>query len=90
VQVSTCGGNAIAICYEYAENGFAALVEMLQFEGCRLARKHNITISEFKGRNGWLRSYFGRNSFTIRCQMMIAQRLPEAYEENVPVSRNIS
>jgi hypothetical protein len=42
------------------KNGFAALVEMLQFESCRLARKHIISISEFKVSNGWLRSFFGR------------------------------
>jgi hypothetical protein len=65
------------------QNEFAVSLQMLQFEGCRLARKHNVSISEFKVSYGWVRYFMARHKFVIRCQMMIEQRLPEACEEKV-------
>jgi hypothetical protein len=52
------------------ENGFAISMEVLQFEGCRLARKHNISISEFKVSYGWVWRFMARH-LTIRHRMMI-------------------
>jgi hypothetical protein len=73
--------------YQYVvitqKNGFAALMEMLQFEGCRLARKPNISVSKFKVSYGWVRRFMARQDLTRRCQMMVAQRLLEAYEEKL-------
>jgi hypothetical protein len=63
------------------KNGFAVSMEMLQFEGCRLARKHNIFISEFKVSYGWVSHFMARHDLTIRRRTTIAQRLLEAYEE---------
>jgi hypothetical protein len=36
---------------------FTLSMEMLQFEGCRLARKHNIPVSKFKVSYGQVRCY---------------------------------
>jgi hypothetical protein len=57
--------------YQYVintwKNGFAISMEMLQFEGCRLARKHNISISKFKVSCGWVKHFMARHDLTIRC-----------------------
>jgi hypothetical protein len=70
--------------YQYVmntwKNGFAISMEMLQFEGCRLTRKHNISISKFKVSYGWVRRFMAGHDLTIRHRTTIAQRLPEAYE----------
>jgi hypothetical protein len=65
------------------KNAFAVSMEILQFEGCRLARKHNISVSGFKVSYGWVRRFMARHDFTIRSRTTIAQRLPEAYEEKI-------
>jgi hypothetical protein len=73
--------------YQYVmnmrKNGFAVSMEMLQFEGCRLARKHNISISQFKVGYGWVRHFMTRPDLTIRRGTTIAQRLPEAHQEKL-------
>jgi hypothetical protein len=77
--------HAEAKLYHYVintrKNRSAVSMKMLQFEGRRLARKHNISISEFKVNYGWVRRFMARHDITIRHRRMIAQRLPpEAYE----------
>jgi hypothetical protein len=73
--------------YQYVinmrKNGFTASMEMLQFKGCRLARKHNIFISEFRVSCGWVRRFVARHDLTIRRRTTITQRLPKAYEEKL-------
>jgi hypothetical protein len=60
------------------KNRFAVSMEVLQFEGCRLATKHSISVSEFKVCFGWVRHFMARHDFIIRCQVTIVQI---AYEE---------
>jgi hypothetical protein len=73
--------------YQYAmntrKNDFAVSMEMLQFEGSTLARKHNISVTEFRVSYGWLRRLMARRDLTIRSPTTIAHRLPEAYEEKL-------
>jgi hypothetical protein len=73
--------------YQYVmnmqKNGFVVLMEMLQFTGCRLARKHNISVSKFKVSHGWVKHFMTRHDLTIRCRTTIAERLLEAYEEKL-------
>jgi hypothetical protein len=56
---------------------------LLKFKGCRLGRKHNISISLFKVSYGWVRSTKASHDLTIRRQTTTAQRLPEAYEKKL-------
>jgi hypothetical protein len=65
------------------KNGSVVSMEMLQFKGCRLARKHNISVSEFKVGYGWVRCFMARHDLTIRHQMTIAQRLLEVYVQKL-------
>jgi hypothetical protein len=51
------------------ENGFAASMEMLQFKGFRLARKHNISGSKIS-QVGWVKHFIASHDLTIRHQMM--------------------
>jgi hypothetical protein len=73
--------------YQYVmntrKNGFAVSMEMLQFEGCKLARKHNISVSEFKVSYGWVRRFMARHDLTIRHRTTIAHTLLEAFEEKL-------
>jgi hypothetical protein len=39
-------------------NGFAVTVEMMQFEGCKIARKRGISDSKFKVSCGWMGEAF--------------------------------
>jgi hypothetical protein len=66
-----------------AGSGFAVLMEKLQFKGCRLARKQNISVSKFKVIYGRARCFMARYNLTIKHQMMVAQGLSEAYEEKL-------
>jgi hypothetical protein len=63
--------------YQYVmntrKNEFAASMEMLQFEGCRLARKYNISVSKFKVSYGWVRRFMARHDLTTRHQTTIAE-----------------
>jgi hypothetical protein len=63
--------------YQYVmntrKNRSAVSMEMLQFEGCRLARKHNISISEFKVSYAWVTCFTARHDLTIRRRTMIAE-----------------
>jgi hypothetical protein len=43
------------------KNEFAVPMEMLQFEGCRLARKPDISVSKFKVSYGWVRHFMARH-----------------------------
>jgi hypothetical protein len=72
------------------KNGFAVLMEMLQFEGCRLARKHNISISEFKVTYGWVRRFMARHDLTIRCRTTIERDYWNQTRESWSVSINMS
>jgi hypothetical protein len=65
------------------KNGFAILMEMLQVEGSRLARQHNIFVTDMKTSCGWVSCFMARHNLTIRCHMTVAQRLLEAYEEKL-------
>jgi hypothetical protein len=65
------------------KNGFALSMEMLQFEGYRLARKHNISVSEFKVSYGWVRCFMARHDLAIMCRTTIAQRLPDECKEKL-------
>jgi hypothetical protein len=54
--------------YQYVMNTWKNIsvvsMNMLQFEGCRLATKHNITICKFKVSYGWVRHFTTRYSLT--------------------------
>jgi hypothetical protein len=52
------------------KNGFTVLLEMFQFEGYRLMRRHSISVSEFKVSCGWVRCFMARYDLTIRHQVM--------------------
>jgi hypothetical protein len=50
------------------KNRFAVSIEMLQFKGYRLARNHNISISEFKvSYEVCVRHFMARYDLAIRC-----------------------
>jgi hypothetical protein len=60
------------------KNRFSESMDMLQFKGCRLARKHNISISKFKVSYGRVKHFLARHKLTIRYQKTMTQRLAEA------------
>jgi hypothetical protein len=73
--------------YQYVmnmrKNGFSVSMEMLQFKGCRLARKPSIFVSKFEVSYGWVRCFMARQDLTIRRRTTIVQRLPETYQEKL-------
>jgi hypothetical protein len=62
------------------KNAFAVLMEKLQIKDCRLARTRSVSVSQFTVRYGWLRHFMVRHNFTVKCRMLIAQRLPEEHK----------
>jgi hypothetical protein len=48
------------------KNGFAVSMEILQYKGCRLAKKHNTSISEIKVIYGGVWHFMAKHNLTIR------------------------
>ena len=61
-------------------DGFSVSVEMIQFEGLKIADRMEIPRNEFKGSYGWARRFMARHDLVIRRRMSIAQRFPDMWE----------
>jgi hypothetical protein len=55
------------------KNEFAVSMEMQQFDGCRLARKYNISVSECEVGYGWVRRFMAWHDLTIRPRTTMAE-----------------
>ena len=77
--------NLLSWITEKRNNGLAILPSLVQLKALELAKdeKYDIPEGHFRAGNHWCQHFMKRNGLSLRQKTMLAQRLPDYYEEKI-------